>query len=127
MFDSFLGKRTRRDAECQKKAARTAARQDSRCKKSAAQQCCSPQSRTPRASAVLQKAAEDAPHAERRNEDAEGIACPLLAQAVLVHDRLLEYAPRRRDAGEQLRRRPCRQNVRPAILFWHTYPLPFSG
>lgn len=46
---------------------------------------------------------------------------------VPLHDRLLEHAPRRRDAGEQLCRRPCRQNVRPAILFWHTYPLPFSG
>ena len=71
-------------------------------KNTAAQQCCSPQSRTPRASAVLQKAAEDAPHAERRNEDAEGIACPLLAQAILVHDRLLEHAPRRRKPREHL-------------------------
>ena len=78
----------------EKKLPALPARQHGRRKESAAQQCRPPQSRTPRGPRlVLQKAADDTPYAERRNEDAKGIARPLLAQAVLLHHRLSETRP----------------------------------
>ena len=62
-------------------------------KKSAAQQCCSPpEPHTAGLGCPAERPPRTHPTAERRNEDTEGIACPLLAQTVLVHDRLLEYA-----------------------------------
>ena len=66
----------------------------------------------------LQKAANDAPHAERRDEDAKGIPCPLLAQAVFLHDRLLEHAPRSGQACQYLDGRARRQDG-PGSCFLH--------
>ena len=74
---------------------------------------------------ILQKTTDDASHPERCDQDAERIASAVLGQAELVHHRLLEHAPRRRQARQDLNGRPRRQD-RPGVarckLLFH---LPF--
>ena len=71
------------------------------------------------------KTTDDASHPERRDQDAERIACAVLGQAELVHHRLLEHAPRRRQARQDLNGRPRRQD-RPGVfcckLLFHCLP-----
>ena len=92
----------RRDAERQKERLCAARRQQARRKKAAAEQGGAPQARAAGAVPVLQEAAQHAPHTEGRDEDAKRIPRPLLRQAVFLHDRLLEHAPRRRKPREHL-------------------------
>ena len=98
--------------------------QEGRRKEPAAEQAGAPQRRAARAFFILQKTTDDASHPERCNQDAERIASAVLGQAELVHHRLLEHAPRRRQARQDLNGRP-RQD-RPGVarckllhLFYH--------
>ena len=100
----------RRDAERPKEKTALLPRQQRRRKETAAEQGRAPERSAPGAFPVLQKAADHAPDAERRDQEAERIPGPLLAQAVLVHHRLLEYAPRGGQARQHLNGGPRRQD-----------------
>ena len=100
----------RRDAEHPKEKAALLPRQKGRRKEPAAEQGCAPERRAAGAFPVLQKAADDAPDAEGRDQNAKGIPGPLFAQAVLLHHRLLEHAPRCGQTRQHLNGRSCRQN-----------------
>ena len=89
--------------------------QEGRRKEPAAEQAGAPQRRAARAFFILQKTTDDAAHPERCDQDAERIARAVLGQAELVHHRLLEHAPRRRQARQDLNGRPRRQD-RPGVF-----------
>ena len=84
--------------------------QEGRRKEPAAEQAGAPQRRAARAFFILQKTTDDASHPERCDQDAERIASAVLGQAELIHHRLLEHAPRRRQARQDLNGRPRRQD-----------------
>jgi len=67
---------------------------------------------------ILQKAADDAPYTEKCDEHSEGIACPLLAEAVFLHDGSLKHAPRGGQACQHLNGRARRQDG-PGSCFLH--------
>ena len=89
--------------------------QECRCEKSAAEQGSAPERGCFRPLPILQKPAHHAPDAKRGDQEAEGIACALLGEAVFLHDRLLEYAPCGRKPGQDLNGGTCEQD-RPRVL-----------
>ena len=115
---------SRRQAVDQQKQYRIGGRHQRGRKKSTRQQRCAPKPGKARAVGILQQAAHRAARAVGRHQDRKRQHSPPAAESIPLHDRLLEHAPRRRDAGKQLRRCPRRQNVRPAICFCHGTPLP---
>jgi hypothetical protein len=48
-------------------------------------------------------------------------------KTILRHDRLLEHAPRRRNAGQQLHGGTGGQNFGVAVLFWHGVLPPYPS
>ena len=107
-----------RDAEHPEKSTPLLCRESRRREESAAEQTCPPQSRKAGAAFILQKAADDAPDAEKCDEHSEGIACPLLAEAVFLHDGSLKHAPRGGQACQYLDGRARRQDG-PGSCFLH--------
>ena len=107
-----------RDAEHPEKSTPLLCRESRRREESAAEQARPPQSRKAWPLLILQKAADDAPDAEKCDEHPEGIACPLLAEAVFLHDGSLEHAPRGGQACQYLDGRACRQDG-PGSCFLH--------
>ena len=101
-----------------KKATPLLCREGRRREESAAEQARPPQSRKAWPLLILQKAADDAPDAEKCDEHSEGIACPLLAEAVFLHDGSLKHAPRSGQAGQYLDGRARRQDG-PGSCFLH--------
>ena len=103
-----------RDAEHPEKSTPLLCRESRRREESAAEQTCPPQSRKAWPLLILQKAADDA----KCDEHSEGIACPLLAEAVFLHDRSLKHAPRGGQARQYLDGRARRQDG-PGSCFLH--------